>query len=80
MLAGKANYCQYAGGQLFPDPRGNTTFCVTIQSPLERNGELFLHRCRSSIGPINLTWVPALNAAMGMMIVLLSWLIAVDVG
>ena len=41
--------CQYAGGQLFPEPHGNTAFCVTTQSPHERNGELFPHRFRSSI-------------------------------
>ena len=27
----------------------NITFCVTTQSPHKRNGELFAHRCRSSI-------------------------------
>ena len=46
VLAGKA---PTAGGQLFPDPHGNTTFSVSTQSPHERNGELFPHRCRSSI-------------------------------
>ena len=40
----ESSYCQYAGGQMFPNPHGNTTFCVTTQSPHERNGE-----CRSSI-------------------------------
>ena len=35
--------------QLFLDPHGNTTICVSIQSPLERIGELFTHRFRSSI-------------------------------
>ena len=42
-------YCQYARGQLFPDTHGNKAFCVTTQSPHERNGELIPHRFRSSI-------------------------------
>ena len=63
--AGKADYCQYAGGQLFPDTHGNIAFCVTTQSPHERNGELFRHRCRSSYR-VYMTWELALNAAMGM--------------
>ena len=49
VLAGKALKCQYAGGQLFPEPHGSTAFCVTTQSPHKRNGELFPHICRSSI-------------------------------
>ena len=36
-------------GQLFSDPRGNTIVCVSTQSPHKRIGELFPHRCRSSI-------------------------------
>ena len=24
----ESSHCQYAGGQLFPDPHGNTTVCV----------------------------------------------------
>ena len=35
--------------QLFLDPHDNTTICVSTRSPHERIGELFTHRCRSSI-------------------------------
>ena len=50
VLAGKAlavNMLEVKS--LFPDRHGNTTFCVTTQSSHERNGELFPHKCRSSI-------------------------------
>ena len=50
VLAGKAlNFCQYAGGQLVTDPHGNTTVCVSTQSPQEGKDEVFTLRCRSSI-------------------------------
>ena len=35
--------------QLFLDPHGNKTICVSTQSPDERIGELFTQRYRSSI-------------------------------
>ena len=35
--------------QLFLNSHGNTTLCVSTQSPHERTGELFTHRCRTSI-------------------------------
>ena len=36
-------------GKFFVDPHGNTTICVSKQSPHKRIGEIFNHRCRSSI-------------------------------
>ena len=44
----ESSHSQYAGGQLFPDPHGNTV-CVSTQSPHKSIGVLFPHRCRSSI-------------------------------
>ena len=45
----ESSYFQYAGRQLFLDPHGNITVCVSTQSRHKRNRELFTHRCRSSI-------------------------------
>ena len=45
----ESSHCQYAGGELFQESHGSTAFCVTTQSPYKINGELFPHRCRSSI-------------------------------
>ena len=49
VFAGKALTVNTREGQLFLDPHGNTTICVSTHSPEERIGELFTHRCRSSI-------------------------------
>ena len=49
VLAGKALTVNMRGGEMFPDPHGNTTVCVSTQSPHEIIGELFPHRCSSSI-------------------------------
>ena len=41
----ESSHCQYAEGQLFPDPHGNTTFCFSTQNLYRREiGELFPHR------------------------------------
>ena len=70
---------QHLVSQLFPDPHGNTTVCVSKQNPHKRIGELFPHRSRSSIYRVYMIWELALNAVMCMKcIVLLSWLITVD--
>ena len=49
VFAGKALTVNTREGQLFLDHHGNTTICVSTQSPHERIGELITHRCRSSI-------------------------------
>ena len=49
VFAGKALTVNMNESQLFLDPHGNTTICVSTQRPHERIGELFTHRCRSSI-------------------------------
>ena len=49
VFAGKALTLNTCEGQLFLDPHDNTTICVSTQSPDERIGKLFTHRCRSSI-------------------------------
>ena len=49
VFAGKALTVNIRGGQLFLDPHGNITVCVSTQSPHERIGELVTHRCRSSM-------------------------------
>ena len=48
-FAGKTLTVNTREGQLFLDPHGNTTICVSTQSPHESNGDLITHRCRSSI-------------------------------
>ena len=48
VFAGKAPTVNTPEGQLFLDLHGNTTICVSTQSPHERIGELFTHTGRSS--------------------------------
>ena len=43
VLAGKALTVNFPLSQQFPDPHGNTTVCVSTQSPHKRIGGLF-HR------------------------------------
>ena len=49
MFAGKAVTVNAREGQLFLDPHGFTNIFVSTRGPHERIGELFTHRCRSSI-------------------------------
>ena len=66
MFAGKALTVNNGEGQLFLGPHGNTTICVSTQSPYERIGEIFTHRGHSSIYRFYKIWELALNAEMCM--------------
>ena len=49
VFSGKVHTVNTHEDQLFLDPHGDTTIFVLTQSPHERIGELFTHRCCSSI-------------------------------
>ena len=49
MFAGKALTVNMRGGQMFIDPRVTQLFVSQHKAHMRELGELFTHRCRSSI-------------------------------
>ena len=78
----ESSHCYYAVSQLFLDPHGNTTVCVSTLSRHKRELVNYFLIDVAQVYRVYMIWELAHNAAMCMtrIIVLLSWLITVDVG